>query len=79
MKNLTVTVDDQTYTHARVVAARRGTSLSRLVRDYLANIDQNPPGQEAEWQSLWQMIDQETVEVGDPPTRARTYADARIS
>lgn len=40
MKNLTVSIDDKTYTHARVVAAKRGISVSRLVRDYLNRIDE---------------------------------------
>lgn len=40
MKNVTVSVDDETYTHARVVAAKRGTSVSRLVRDFLSRIDE---------------------------------------
>lgn len=38
MKNLTVSVDEETYTRARVVAAKRGTSVSRLVREYLSRI-----------------------------------------
>ncbi|MGH8453283.1 MAG: DUF6364 family protein [Nevskiales bacterium] len=78
MKNVTVSVDDETYTHARVVAARRGTSVSRLVRNFLMNIDQVPQENAAEWQSLWNLIDQEVVEVGERPSRSRTYADARV-
>jgi plasmid stability protein len=35
MKNVTVSLDDDTYRAARVKAAEAGRSLSSLVRDYL--------------------------------------------
>lgn len=35
MRNITVTVDDETYRRARVKAAELDTSVSALVRDYL--------------------------------------------
>jgi phage shock protein A len=35
MKNITVSVDDDTYRRARVAAAERDTSLSALVKRYL--------------------------------------------
>ncbi len=38
MKNITVTIDDQTYRRARVIAAERGTSVSALVKQFLANL-----------------------------------------
>jgi hypothetical protein len=72
MKNLTVAVDDKTYTRARV------TSVSRLVTDYLSNIECGTDQHAAEWESLWRMIDQEQVEVGEKPSRSRTYADAGV-
>jgi len=31
-------VDDQTYRRARVIAAERGTSVSALVKQFLANL-----------------------------------------
>ena len=37
MKNITVSVDDATYRHARIRAAELDTSVSALVRDYLAD------------------------------------------
>ncbi len=36
MKNLTITVDEKTLQWARLEAARRGTSVSRLVGEMLA-------------------------------------------
>lgn len=38
MRNITVTVDDETYTKARVRAAELDTSVSALVRDYLREL-----------------------------------------
>ena len=35
MKNITVTVDDETYRRARVKAAEKDTSVSALVKQYL--------------------------------------------
>ena len=35
MKNITVSVDDDTYRRARIKAAERDTSVSALVRDFL--------------------------------------------
>ena len=38
MRNITVSVDDETYKRARVAAAERDTSLSMLVRRYLEQL-----------------------------------------
>jgi hypothetical protein len=38
MKNITVTVDDDTYRRARVVAAERDTSVSALVKKFLSEL-----------------------------------------
>ena len=35
MKNITVSVDEETYRSAKEWAAKRGTSVSALVREYL--------------------------------------------
>jgi plasmid stability protein len=35
MKNITLTIDDEIHSRARVLAARRGTSISALVREFL--------------------------------------------
>lgn len=39
MKNITVTIDDETYRKARIRAAEKSTSVSALVRDFLARLD----------------------------------------
>ena len=38
MRNITVSVDDETYERARVAAAERDTSLSALVKAYLQQL-----------------------------------------
>jgi hypothetical protein len=38
MKNITVSVDDDTYRRARIKAAERGTSVSALVRQFLIDL-----------------------------------------
>lgn len=38
MKNITVTVDDETYRQARIKAAERDTSVSALVKHFLAEL-----------------------------------------
>ena len=40
MKNITVSVDEETYRLAHVRAAERGTSVSALVRAYLVALGQ---------------------------------------
>ncbi|HMO95160.1 MAG TPA: DUF6364 family protein [Tepidiformaceae bacterium] len=41
MKNITVSVPDDVYQRARVVAAERGRSLSALVAEYLSKISED--------------------------------------
>ena len=38
MKNLTVSLDDETYRRARMIAAQRDTSVSALVRAFLVEL-----------------------------------------
>jgi len=38
MKNITVTVDDETYRRARIQAAQRDTSVSALVKRFLQEL-----------------------------------------
>jgi len=38
MRKVTISIDEQTYCRARILAAERGTSLSALVRSYLQSL-----------------------------------------
>ncbi len=46
MKNITVAIDDDTYRFARIKAAERGTSVSAMVREYLAGLAEPQTGRE---------------------------------
>ena len=48
MKNITVTVDDETYRRARIRAAELETSVSALVKRYLVDL----AGSETEFERL---------------------------
>jgi Arc/MetJ-type ribon-helix-helix transcriptional regulator len=48
MKNITVTVDDETYRRARIKAAERYTSVSALVKQFL-----NELSGEDDFDRLW--------------------------
>ena len=39
MKNITITIDEETHRRARIRAAELGTSVSALVKDYLRGLD----------------------------------------
>lgn len=41
MKNVTVSLDDETHRRARIRAAELGTSLSALVKDYLVRLSES--------------------------------------
>ena len=45
MKNVTISLDDETHRMARIRAAERGTSLSAMVKDYLVGLAENPAAQ----------------------------------
>lgn len=38
VKNITVSLDDETYRRARVIAAQRDTSVSALVKEFLVEL-----------------------------------------
>ena len=44
MKNITVSIDEETYRLARIRAAELGTSVSALVRDYLKSLVKDGTG-----------------------------------
>ena len=43
MKNLTVSLDDDTYRRARMIAAERDTSVSALVKRFLVELASGEP------------------------------------
>ena len=59
MKNITVSVNEETYRRARVKAAEAGTSVSALVRSFLESLNQGDAA-ETEFDRL-QRLQQETL------------------
>lgn len=57
MKNLTISVPDDVYRHARIEAAQRGTSVSALVAAYLQRLS----GQSVEFARL-EALQQEVLD-----------------
>lgn len=45
MKNITVSVDEETYRQARIAAAKRDASVSALVRGFLRSLDASEAGE----------------------------------
>ena len=56
MKNITISVDDETYRLSCIKAAEAGTSVSALVRDYLLRLVNDAPS-ESEFERLRQLQD----------------------
>lgn len=46
MKNITLKIDDETHTKARILAAKRGTSVSAIVREFLISLDAHKADEE---------------------------------
>ena len=74
MKNVTITVDDNVLEWARVEAARRGTSVSRMVGDFLAEMQRREDAYERAYLA-WR-TDERTWEAGEtsPPARSVCFA-----
>jgi predicted transcriptional regulator len=61
MKNLTVSLDDETYRRARMIAAERDTSVSALVKRFLVELTSG----ETEFERLKRLEQGARERVGD--------------
>lgn len=69
MKNITLSVDDETWRQARIRAAEQGTTVSALVRDYLNALSRRGAPKADPAGALFEALD-----------RARSYqASSRMS
>ncbi|WP_159910802.1 DUF6364 family protein [Pantoea sp. 18069] len=75
MKNVTITVDDNVLEWARVEAARRGTSVSRMVGDFLAEMQRREDAYERAYLA-WR-TDERTWDARDTSAAARSVCFAR--
>lgn len=57
MKNITVSVDDETYRRARIKAAERNTSVSKLVKTFLSGITREDSDFERRKRLQWETFD----------------------
>ena len=86
VKNLTVSLPDEIYRKARVHAARRDTSVSAMVRDYLVQLSNGatpvPPSRSEGLRAALDAIRQSQIESGvyfnaaDRLSRDELYEDA---
>lgn len=57
MKNITLSVDEETYRQARIAAAERNTTVSALVRNYLRTLARPGTGETDPAQALFSALD----------------------
>ncbi len=72
MGDITGTLDEETCRRARIVVARRDTSVSALVREFVSGLDRDVERRD-DWDAVWETVDAWEIEVGERPTRSRTY------
>ncbi|MHB8522629.1 MAG: hypothetical protein ACYDH9_17970 [Limisphaerales bacterium] len=85
MKNITVSVDDETYHAARVAAAKQKTSVSAYVRDALLGLagkrQCQPSAEKAERAQrlrLVKLLEACHLDLTERPTREAAYAHRRF-
>ena len=76
MKNLTITVEDSVLEWARIEAARRGTSVSRMVGDFMAELMQREDAYERAYLA-WRTDERSWRAHGAQKTIARSAVPAR--
>lgn len=69
VKNLTITVEDSVLEWARIEAARRGTSVSRMVGDFMAEMQRREDAYERAYLA-WR-TDERSWDSGQPQPRPR--------
>ncbi len=81
-KNITLKIDEETYRKARIRAAKRGTSVSAMVRDFLASEEAKESDPEAQriasLEELYRIADsraKSSKKVVKPLTRDEIYAE----
>ncbi|WP_313603540.1 hypothetical protein [Comamonas jiangduensis] len=78
MKNVTITVEDSVLEWARIEAARRGTSVSRMLGDFMAEMQRREDTYERAYLA-WR-TDERTWKAKDAPkTIARSVVGKRAA
>lgn len=74
-RNVTLTIDDDLLVEARIVAARRHTSVSDLVREHLRRLVEQDRLRHAAWQSVRHLVERPAARAGGPlPAREDLHA-----
>lgn len=78
MKNITLSVDEETWRQARIKAAERGTTVSALVRDYLNSLSRR--GTETDpTTALFDTLDRaDSYQASSRMTREESHARGRV-
>lgn len=72
-RNLTIQLEDDDVRRAKVLAAKRGTSVSALVAQELARLVEQDERYEAAWQRARRAMGESTASGGRRWTRADIY------
>jgi hypothetical protein len=79
MKNITLSVDDETYRQARIQAAQQGTTVSALVRDYLNSLSRRAAAEPDKTTALFNTLDRATsYQASSRMTREESHARGRV-
>ena len=70
-----MSVDEEICKDARVLA-RRGAAVNALLCESPSNLIDGA-GRRHDWDAIWEVVDSWGAEVGERPTRSRTY-DGRV-
>ena len=74
MKNINLTIDEETWREARKLAAERDTSVSAIVREYLGELTQRRERRERARTEILSMIGTFDCRIGRMPTREERNA-----
>jgi hypothetical protein len=64
MKNITLAIDEALLDEVRVVAAKRGTTVNAMVRDYLTSVASLEDRQDRARRRIRELAEKSTAEVG---------------
>jgi hypothetical protein len=59
MRNITLSVDEESYRNVRIAAAHRGTSVSGLVRDLFRSLQAEKEDPDRKIEKLFEVMDRE--------------------
>lgn len=79
MKNITLSVDDETYRQARIQAAQQGTTVSALVRAYLNTLSRRGTEEPDKTTALFDTLDRATsYQASSRMSREEAHARGRV-